>query len=442
MMLVPLRQDGLPRGAGQSRQQDQRGGLEPPPLRVQRLRLAVSYSLNGAPAHPCTARLRWGVVRDLRRRACTGGRRHFLSCRGPDELYKPRDRREYCGHVFAVAAIAAFTALGAFAAIAALSARLEDVRAAAPSVLTPRTLRHRRSRSRRVLVRVVPATRAQHVWQVLPLGPTGYGDSPYQCFSAFAGNPLLISLDTLVVEGLLNPDDVDEARALPADEVDYGRVIAHRHPLWTRALDRFDTVASPSAQAKFEAFLRAEREWLDDYALFMALKEAHHLVAWTNWDPAIAHREPAALDEWRTRCAREIRVHQFAQYLFASQWQALRQRCHEEGISMMGDIPIFVAHDSADVWARRDLFKLDDDGMPRRGGRRAAGLLQRDRPVVGQPALRLGRARARRATRGGSRGFARCWRRSTWSASITSAASRRHWEIPAERDDGRSTADG
>ena len=98
----------------------------------------------------------------------------------------------------------------------------------------------------------------QHVWQVLPLGPTGYGDSPYQCFSAFAGNPLLVSLDTLVADNLLSPDDVDDARGLPADDVDYGRVIAHRHPLWTRALERFDTVASPSAHAKFEAFLRAE----------------------------------------------------------------------------------------------------------------------------------------------------------------------------------------
>jgi 4-alpha-glucanotransferase len=204
----------------------------------------------------------------------------------------------------------------------------------------------------------------QRVWQVLPLGPTGYGDSPYQCFSAFAGNPLLISLDTLVADNLLSPEDVDDARALPADDVDYGRVIAHRHPLWTRALERFDTITSPSAREKFEAFRRAESAWLDEYALFMAVKEAHHLVAWTKWDPAIAHREPAAVDEWRTRCAREIRVHQFVQYLFASQWQALRERCHQEGISLMGDVPIFVAHDSADVWARRDLFRLRDDGEP------------------------------------------------------------------------------
>src|SRR6187549_3889527 len=109
------------------------------------------------------------------------------------------------------------------------------------------------------------ASGRQRIWQVLPLGPTGYGDSPYQCFSAFAGNPLLISLDTLVVDNLLSPTDVDDARGLPADEVDYGRVIAHRHPLWTRALERFDTVASASAREKFEAFQRAEREWLDEY---------------------------------------------------------------------------------------------------------------------------------------------------------------------------------
>ncbi len=208
-------------------------------------------------------------------------------------------------------------------------------------------------------------TRArQRIWQVLPLGTTGYGDSPYQCFSAFAGNPLLIDLDALVDDELLSAADVVEARGGPLDTVDYGRVIAHRQPLWARALERFETRASPAARRAFDVFCQGQANWLDEYALFMAVKEAHDLVAWTQWDPGIAHRDPAALARWRGKCARSRRAHQFAQYLFFSQWQALRDYCHAEGVSLMGDVPIFVAHDSADVWARRDLFKLSSDGQP------------------------------------------------------------------------------
>jgi 4-alpha-glucanotransferase len=204
----------------------------------------------------------------------------------------------------------------------------------------------------------------QRLWQVLPLGPTGYGDSPYQCFSAFAGNPLLISLDELVADGLLSASDAVEARAFPTDQVDYARVIAHRQPLWTQALDRFEAKASPSLHDRFEVFCRQEAAWLDEYALFMAVKAAHAQVAWTRWDAAIAHRDPAALARWRQESAREIRVQQFVQFLFFSQWRALREHAHTYGVELMGDVPIFIAHDSADVWARRDLFQLNDDGSP------------------------------------------------------------------------------
>jgi 4-alpha-glucanotransferase len=208
-------------------------------------------------------------------------------------------------------------------------------------------------------------TRArQRIWQVLPLGPTGYGDSPYQCFSAFAGNPLLISLDALVDDDLLSASDVDDGGEWPVDVVDYGRLSAHRQPLWMRALERFDAHARASARRAFDTFCREQADWLDEYALFMAVKEAHGLVAWTRWDPPIAHRDPPALARWRQRSARESRAHQFAQYLFFSQWRALRDHCHAAGVSLMGDVPIFVAHDSADVWARRDLFRLGDDGTP------------------------------------------------------------------------------
>jgi 4-alpha-glucanotransferase len=204
----------------------------------------------------------------------------------------------------------------------------------------------------------------QRIWQVLPLGPTGYGDSPYQCFSAFAGNPLLIDLDALVRDELLTTAEVDPARDLPVDRVDYGRVIAHRQPLWLRALERFEAHGTADVRAAFTAFQQAQRVWLEDYALFMAVKDAHQQVAWTRWDPAIAHRDPAAIMRWRTECAREIRAHQFAQFLFFSQWQTLRAAVHAAGIALMGDIPIFIAHDSADVWANRQLFQLNADGTP------------------------------------------------------------------------------
>jgi 4-alpha-glucanotransferase len=208
-------------------------------------------------------------------------------------------------------------------------------------------------------------TRArQRIWQVLPLGPTGYGDSPYQCFSAFAGNPLLIDLDALAASGLLTDADLAPARALPAGPIDYGAVITHRRPLWLRALERFDQGAHRVSRNAFATFQVDQAEWLDDFALFMAVKDAHDQVAWTQWDPAIAQREPDALARWRARHAREIRAHQFAQYLFFSQWRALRDAARAAGVALMGDIPIFVAHDSADVWANRRLFQLNDDGTP------------------------------------------------------------------------------
>lgn len=212
------------------------------------------------------------------------------------------------------------------------------------------------------------ARAGQRVWQMLPLGPTGYGDSPYQCFSAFAGNPLLIALDDLVSRGLLLEAEVSSARESPPDEVtygvNYGAVIAHRKPLWGRALERFDASAPPTARAAFDAFRATHAAWLDDYALFMALKDAHDLVAWTKWPADVAHRDPSALDRWRRDSAREIRAHAFAQFLFFDQWDRLRARARTYNISFMGDLPIFVAHDSADVWARRDLFRLRDDGSP------------------------------------------------------------------------------
>jgi 4-alpha-glucanotransferase len=207
------------------------------------------------------------------------------------------------------------------------------------------------------------AAAGQHLWQVLPLSPTGYGNSPYQSFSAFSGNPLLISLDVLIEDGLLAPEACGH-EAFADGDVDFSAVIAHRRALWPLVLDRFDETAPSALRDRFEQFCRRNAVWLDDYALFMAVKAAHDDGAWTTWDQAIAQRERGAVAQWTARCLREIRMHQLMQFLFFEQWQRVRAACHAKRIVIMGDLPIFVAHDSADVWARRELFQLEPDGTP------------------------------------------------------------------------------
>lgn len=203
------------------------------------------------------------------------------------------------------------------------------------------------------------AAAGQRIWQVLPLGPTGYGDSPYQLFSAFAGNPLLISLDQLAEQGLLTREELARAPEFPAGEVDYGRVIRFKLTLLRAAYARF------GASAEFDSFRRENAGWLGDYALFMAVKAAHGGEAvWSRWEPAIAAREPSALAEWRPRLGDEIGALEFEQYMFHRQWQSLHNYARERGIRIMGDLPIYVAHDSADVWSHPDLFQLDEAGDP------------------------------------------------------------------------------
>ena len=207
------------------------------------------------------------------------------------------------------------------------------------------------------------AAAGQRLWQVLPLGPTGFGDSPYQCFSAFAGNPLLISLDLLIEQGLLTEPEARGAVVFADGAVDFQAVIAHRQALWPRVLDRFKT-APASLRDGFERFCAAQADWLNDFALFMAIKAAHAQVAWTEWEPDIAERDPAAVARWSIRCERDIRLHKLTQFLFFEQWRRIRDACQARSIAIMGDLPIFVAHDSADVWARRELFRLEADGRP------------------------------------------------------------------------------
>ena len=204
----------------------------------------------------------------------------------------------------------------------------------------------------------------QSLWQVLPLGPTGYGDSPYQCFSAFAGNPLLVGLEGLRELGLLEESDLDAARGLPADGVDYGAVIERKQPLLERAFSAFEKAAPPAARHAFDRFRGERSGWLADYALFTALKRVHGGAPWPEWDRALARRERKALGAARRRLDRESREVEFEQWLFFSQWEALRAQARSRGVRIMGDIPIFVSHDSVDVWAHPELFHLASDGSP------------------------------------------------------------------------------
>jgi 4-alpha-glucanotransferase len=208
------------------------------------------------------------------------------------------------------------------------------------------------------------AQAGQAVWQVLPLGPTGYGDSPYQCFSAFAGNPLLASPEALAADGLLDPADLAGAPDFPAHEVDYGWVIPWKRALLERAAARFPRHAPAARRAEFATWCERHAAWLEPFALFMALKDAHGGAAWCDWPAALRRGEPAALTAARGAHAARLDAQRFAQWVFFRQWGALRAHAHARGIAIMGDAPIFVAYDSADVWSRPDLFHLDEAGRP------------------------------------------------------------------------------
>jgi 4-alpha-glucanotransferase len=210
------------------------------------------------------------------------------------------------------------------------------------------------------------AEAGQTIWQVLPLNPTGYGDSPYQCFSAFAGNPLLISLDRLEEQGWLSREDLAVVPNLPTTSIDYGAVIAFRFAKLRRAAARFFAAlnGTGAASPEYETFCREQVAWLGDYALFMAAKDAHGGVAWTEWERDLAARTPEALAQWSERLAGEIAAYKFWQYEFFRQWGALREACNRRGIRIMGDVPIYTAHDSADVWTAPQLFWLDEQGNP------------------------------------------------------------------------------
>jgi 4-alpha-glucanotransferase len=204
----------------------------------------------------------------------------------------------------------------------------------------------------------------QRLWQVLPLNPTGYADSPYQCFSAFAGNPMLLSLERLRDEGLLQASELAQAPPFPEDSVDYERMIEFKTTILRRAAQVFFADGSLSDHAAFEHFCERTSSWLDDYALFMTCKDAHHGVMWTLWESQLRKRIPSTLEEWSKKFVSQINAYKYWQFRFFEQWASLRSYCQQRGIRLMGDVPIYVAHDSADVWAHRGLFYLDDLGRP------------------------------------------------------------------------------
>lgn len=204
----------------------------------------------------------------------------------------------------------------------------------------------------------------QSLWQILPLGPTGFGDSPYQCFSSFGANPLLISLEDLVADGLLVRAELERRPNFPAGNVAYGDAIPWRRAMLEHAAERFGGGHDATLRAGFEAFHADNAGWLDDFTLFMALKDSHNGAPWYEWEEPLVRRDPGALAVARDLLADRVRTHALHQFLFFRQWSALRRHAHERGVRIIGDVPIFVAMDSADAWANPDLFFFDDARRP------------------------------------------------------------------------------
>jgi 4-alpha-glucanotransferase len=205
----------------------------------------------------------------------------------------------------------------------------------------------------------------QTYWQVLPLGPTGYGDSPYQCFSAFAGNTNLISPQKIVEDGFLTENETNEKPDFPVGRVNFGKVYEWKNYILKLAYDRFRLATSVDLRSKFEIFSQEQAAWLDDYALFRAIKKSQNQASWQNWDTPLKLRDETALAAAREDLREEIQAQKFQQWLFFRQWNKLKNYCHSKNIKIVGDVPIFVALDSADVWCNSLQFKLNEDGSPK-----------------------------------------------------------------------------
>jgi 4-alpha-glucanotransferase len=204
----------------------------------------------------------------------------------------------------------------------------------------------------------------QKLWQILPLGHTGYGDSPYQCFSAFAGNPLLIDLDKLVEEGFLNEADLPDFDFLD-EEVDFGLITTYKPKVLKASFTKFSHNNSKTNKVRFENFCKKNKLWLNDYALFMALKDHFHGKSWIHWDEDIKLRHSHAIDKYRHDLKDRINYYKFVQFLFYKQWSELKAYANINDIQVIGDIPLYVAFDSADAWANPENFDFDDKMNPK-----------------------------------------------------------------------------
>jgi 4-alpha-glucanotransferase len=207
------------------------------------------------------------------------------------------------------------------------------------------------------------ASARQGIWQVLPLGPLGYGNSPYSATSAFAGNPLLISLERLADHGWIDRGKI-ESLSPASGPVEYDKVFSQKLPLLFEAAHGFLRSASGDRLRRFELFCSENSWWLDDFVLFDALRARQKLACWNQWPHDLAHREPEALQNARQELADDLRTRSALQFAFYEQWLALRQYCSERAIRIVGDVAIFMNHDSADVWTHRELFRLNDDLEP------------------------------------------------------------------------------
>ena len=206
----------------------------------------------------------------------------------------------------------------------------------------------------------------QTLWQILPLGPTGYGDSPYQSFSAFAGQPLIISPELLKEDGLLSDDDLKDVPTWYSDKIDYGYVIYYKTNLFKKAFTNFKTVMNdhPDIAKSYSTFLSENSFWLKDYALYMSVKDSYGGASWLSWDECHKDIKPSDYDSVCDKYSDAMDYYFFIQFEFCYQWQKLKKYANERGIYIVGDIPIFVSMDSADAWSNKKYFKLDSKGFP------------------------------------------------------------------------------
>ncbi len=204
----------------------------------------------------------------------------------------------------------------------------------------------------------------QTYWQILPLSPTGQGNSPYSSYSAFAGNTLLISPDKLFNEGLIEKEFLNDCHGFADNSVNFGRVIDWKSGMLARAFEIFRALPAAPLVSEFEYFCTANAWWLDDYAIFRAVKTSNGQQAWYNWAEPLKSRDTSAIETVKSQLTREIQAEKFYQYLFFKQWLAVRKYANGKGVKIIGDIPIFVALDSADVWCNQSKFKLESNGSP------------------------------------------------------------------------------